>query len=354
MRTPFLSVMFVVLVLLSTTLGSTALSIGNAGVVKGGLPRWFDYVVIILMENHGINQTYGSSCIGSNCAFFNDLANANGLAENYDKGGVPGSLGDYIALTSGNGSVTCNSQPQPGGCGPFNEANIVDRVEGAHLSWKAYMEDYPPPCVPNTSGCSSGGCFTNFSPSLGNYVSIHNPFVYYQNVLNNSSRCSKITPANAATLPQTACGPSLGQPGTVQTDNLFLNDLGSASTASNYMFLSPNTIDDAHDCADVSTANLYLKQLVPQILNSTLFKTQRAALFVTYDEQDGWGANRPELYTVWASHAATYTKPTFKSIQHYTHFSTLRTIEDNWGFLPFFDSTNDGTASNMGEFFPPF
>ena len=348
MRTPALSLTFVAVILLSSTVASSSLNIDNSGnVAASPLGKWFDYVVIIEMENHGINQTYGSSCFG-NCTFFSSLADMNALAENYDKGGVPGSLGDYIVLTSGVGTVSCNGSPPD--CVP-DVPNIVDRIEGTHLTWKAYMEDYPSPCVSNCSPI--GSCFVGGSSTLGKYASIHNPFVYYHDIVNSTSRCAKIVPANSVIPPAQAtqvCGTSAA-PGIVETDDRLLSDLNSVSNAANYTFLTPNTIDDAHDCMDVSTPNLYLQQLVPKILSSTLFTTKRAALFITYDEQDGYGASIPQLYAVWASHNAAHTQPSFKSINHYTHFSLLKTIENNWGFLPFFASTNDGTAVDMAEFF---
>lgn len=344
MRTPLLSLVFVAMILMSSTLASSSLNVGNSSnIVASSISKWFDYVVIILLENHSINQTYGSSCFG-NCTFFDSLASTNALAENYDKGGVPGSLGDYIALTSGVGTVSTNGSPPDT---VPDVPNIVDRIEGGHLSWKAYMEDYPSSCG---SSCSAGGCFVSGSSTPGLYASIHNPFVYYRDIVNSTSRCSRIVPANSLIPPTQICGTSLA-PGIVETDDLFLQDLKSASTSSNYMFLTPNTVDDVHDCMDVSTPNLYLQRLIPSVLNSTLFRTKRAALFITYDEPDGFGASQQQLYAVWASYIASHTQPTFKSINHYTHFSFLRTIEDNWGFLPFFASTNDGTATDMGEFF---
>jgi hypothetical protein len=304
------------------------------------------------MENHSINYTYGSACSG-NCTYFNYLANTNALALSYTNGHVPGSLGDYIALTSGNETVACNTAPAPAGnCGPFNEANIVDRIEGAHLSWKAYMEDYPSDCG---SSCSTGRCFIDSGlSSPGHYDSAHNPFVYYQDILNNTSRCSKITRANSTINLSQACGTLLAQ-----TDDWFLNDLSSTAKAPRYMFLTPNDIDDVHDCGGVNTdgnvsiGNLYLQQLVPKILGSTLFRTTRAALFITYDESSPYNIaprNSHDLYTIWASFSSTHTKPTYKSIKPYDHFSFLRTIEENWGFSPFFSTKNDGAATDMGEF----
>jgi len=351
MRSPFSSVLFVTVILVSSTLASTTLSINNSGFVTGPLSgKWFDYVVVIMMENHDINYTYGVSnpnwnsnsqtCLG-NCTYYDLLADSNGLAKEYIQNHtqITGcSLGCYIAITSGYGNTLqpCNSGPS-GAC-LLQKTNIVDRLESAHLSWKAYMEDYP----------MASGCFNGFS---GNYEPNHNPFIYYANIQNNMTRCSHIRNANSQVLPQnsTGCWPTA-----VQNDNLFLNDLNSPSTASNYTFLTPNRVDDNHDCNDVSVGNAWLNKIVPQILGSTLFKTKRAALFVTFDEQDctnnfpACPPSRKELYSVWASNWVTKTG--FKSVSSYTHYSALRTIEDNWR-LPYLNATTDGAANNMQEFF---
>ena len=326
------------------TFASSASTVGNTGAITTG-NRWFDYVVVIMLENHGINQTYGSQCNG-NCTFFNTLADTDGLALQYNSGGVSGSLGDYIAITSGDGSVQCNNSPG-GGCGPYKDVNIVDRIEAKHLTWKAYMEDYPG--SGSGSGFSSGGCFMT---SSGNYQSIHNPFIYYQDVISSSQRCSKIVAANNNVIvSQTPCG-SGTPPGPVETDDVILSDLTSASTASNYVFLTPNSIDDLHDCpsGNVSLGNHYLQLLVPQILNSQVFKTQRAALFITFDEVDPFVGNAHEQYAVWASFSSTVTKSAFKSNVQYNHYYALRTIEDNFGLAPM-NVTDAGLSYNMSEFF---
>ena len=359
MRTIMSSALLVVLVLVSTTLASSSLSVNNSGVVTtnyGGFGRWFDYVVVIMLENHSINHTYSvsvapnswnnmsSTCLG-NCTYFDSFANQNTLALNYTNSGVTdGSISDYTAMTSGDGNLNhfCNDGPTASGCSPPDIPNIVDRLEAASLSWKAYMEDYP----------LASGCYNQFAT---NYFPNHNPFVYYQDVVNNTNRCNRIVNANSQIVSQANCWPT-----SVQSDDLFLADLTPAS-ASNYMFLTPNSIDDIHNCNDVSVANAWLQQLVPRILNSPLFQTRRAALFVTFDEagcsnplgQVTCPSAGPQLYTAWASNStspATPTKTGFKSTRAYNHFSALRTVEDNWGFSPFIAST-DGSANNMQEFF---
>src|SRR5438128_4402684 len=350
MRTPLSSVLFVTVILVSSALASTNLSISNSGTVAGPLVgKWFDYVVVIMMENHSINNTYGISvppnswnsnsktCLG-NCTFFDSLANSNALAEGYTDGHIMGaSLGDYIAITSGYNktAAACNSNP-PGSsaCPLLQIPNIADSLENAGLSWKAYMEGYP----------IMSGCYTNDKPNPNNYVFFHNPFIYYSDI--NPARCSHIVNANSQAVSQTGCWPS-----PIPNDDLFVNDLSSPSTASNYMFLIPNTVDDVHDCNDISVGNAWLSEMIPQILGSALFQTKRAALFITFDEDSctfsGCPSTGPQLYTVWASNSANaITKVGYKSVISYTHYNALRTVEDNWSLPPLIAST-DGGASNM-------
>jgi hypothetical protein len=123
------------------------------------------------------------------------------------------------------------------------------------------------------------------------------------------------------------------------------------------MWLTPNSVDDDHDCTtnDVALGNAWLNAIIPQILGSVLFRTQRAALFITFDEPgctfSGCPPSAPQLYTIWASNPSNpVTLAGLKSTNTFTHFSTLRTIEDNWGLTPFIASA-DGRANNMGVFF---
>jgi len=355
MRTPLSSLLFITVILVSNVFASASLSITNSGVVSGPLlGKWFDYVVVIMMENHSINLTYykgvgTNTCLG-NCTYFSSLANSNGLAKEYTDDSIQaGSLGDYVAITSGYGTLDsgCNSSP-PGSSGcPFLQIpNIIDRLESAGLSWKAYMEGYP----------VSSGCYNNDMDFPNYYHFSHDPFTSYADIQNSTSRCSHIVNANSKN-PQPKTPLPRCWPIAVDNDDLFLKDLNSVVDASNYMFLTPDTIDDNHDCNDVSVGNAWLNQLVPQILRSTLFTSRKAALFITFDEDgctfSGCPSAGPELYTVWASNP---TNPTtvagLKSIQHYTHYSSLRTIEDNWNLPPLIAST-DGSASNMHEFLIP-
>src|SRR5438093_920114 len=131
------------------------------------------------------------------------------------------------------------------------------------------MEDMPSPC---------------YKSSLGNYTFLTNPFIFYTSIGSNSTRCaSHVVPANSG-------GKSLPD------DNL-VNALSSTGTASNYMWLTPNLCDNMHNCS-IARGDNYLSKLVPLILDSTVFRTEKAALFVTFDE--GYGRYPTDyVYTIW-------------------------------------------------------
>ncbi len=356
MRTPLLSIVLITVIAVSSTLASTALSINNSAFIPLKVGRWFDYVVVIMMENHSINNTYGISvapnnwnstsktCTG-NCTYFDLLANSNGLAEEFTIDGVQGtSLGSYMAITSGLGSTqqACNStSPGSSGCPLFQNLNIIDRLESARLSWKAYMEGYP----------ITSGCYNSDAGAPYYYHVNHNPFIYYADIQNNMTRCSHIVSANPTPVSQNACWPS-----TVQNDTVLINDLNHPSTVANYSFLTPNTVDDAHDCNDISVANAWANLNIPQILSSAVFKTKRAALFIAFDESGCTFSGCPsspngEFYAVWASNPSNpTTKVGFKLANPYAFYDPLRSIEDNWNLPPLIPS-NDGSSLGMPEFF---
>lgn len=287
----------------------------------------FNYVVVIVMENQGLGDIINNP----SAPFLNQLASSYALAANYTAINHP-SLPNYLSLISGQDFASwskADCSPSPG-CSAGNATNLVDSLENRGLSWKAYMEDYPSSCG---SQCSPGNCFVG---DTGLYAARHDPFVYFDDIVNSTARCSRIVPANSG-----------GKTG----DNLFLSDLASPSTASNFMWLSPNLCNDMHDCS-VSTGDTYLSQVVPNILNSTLFTHQKAALFITFDEGNGYcplnGNSLDCVYAVWAG---PNVKTDFQSPNQYSHFSFLKTLETSWK-LPSL-TNNDRSATPMTEFFAP-
>jgi len=315
--------------LILSALGVTQLAVSNNMTIFSlqGNPH-FDYVLTVILENQGLNDTYGAHCNG-NCTYITQLANAYGLAENYSDIGHT-SLPNYLALTSGGNYDT---PPFDRDCFPQKEAgcyvsarNIVDTIEASGRTWKAYIEDYP------TGGCS-------LTRTSIYYVNAHNPFVYYNDIYNNATRCSRIVNANP------------GASGYLALPTQLLSDLNSTSTASNYMWLTPNLCNDGHDGCQplnqtVSQQNQYLSLLVPKILNSTIFKTQKAALFITWDETATKVNNI--VTTIWAGPTV---KLGYNSLVPYSHYAGVRTIEQEWNLPPL--TPYDSAIVPLTEFFSP-
>ncbi len=299
-KTKFTGIILCAIIILSGALGLLALLGGHwpsAAAASTSTGSAFNYVIVILMENQNQGSVIGNSC----CPYENGLANQYGLATNYRDIYSP-SLPNYIALTSGSTQgITDDNGPSSH---PLSVKNIVDSLETAGLSWKAYMENMPSNCYQSDSG---------------SYYVRHNPFVYYTDITGNSARCAKVVPAGSG-------------------DSALLTDLNS-TPAPNFMWLTPNGCNDTHDCS-AATGDTYLAGLIPQILNSNTFKNQKAALMLIWDEYS------PTPGPIFAGPAV---KLAFRSSISYDHYSSLKTWESNWGLSTL--ASGDGSASPMAEFF---
>jgi hypothetical protein len=249
----------------------------------GAVPS-FSHVFVIVMENHEYNSVIGNPA----APYTNGLVANYGLATNYFGVSHP-SLPNYLALTAGStfgiasDCTTCF----------VSATNIADQLEGSGRSWKAYMEDMPVPCY---AGASSG-----------NYAMKHNPFMYYNDIRNNPTRCA----AHVAPFTQ------------------FWVDM-SSGLVPDFVWITPNMCNDMHDCP-VGTGDAWLRSVVPTITGSAAFRNG-GALFITWDEgssnagccSGSWGGHVPTL--VIAPNAISG----FRSATAENHYGLLRTIEDGF------------------------
>lgn len=348
----------ILVLLVGSALGSPAISIDNNVTIKAVVPRVFDYIVAIVMENWNVNQTY--NC-GSICdPFLTPFANAHAFSVNF-KSTYNGSLTSYFALTMAQHNspeMDCSPDHTAGSffC-PQSSQNVADIIDGAGtgLTWKVYAEDYPSSCATH---CSPGGnCYDGYTNPGTAYAGDHNPFVYYTDIVGNSARCSRIVPANSQIVD-----------GGNETDDNLLSDLNSQS-APNFMWLIPNECDQMHHACNWpgqsdmrEQGSKYLLGMVPQILASNVFQLQRAALFITFDECQNPKTNScyltsqdatNRIYGLWASSnslvGSSVVKQNFKSNLPYDHYSFLHTLEWAWNLSTM--TSHDGSAPIMKEFF---
>ena len=270
-----------------------------------------DYLVVILMENKNLTSIIGSAA----APYINELADDYGLATNYYDVSNSLSLPNYLGLTTGQSYVSwssCNKPPsQCPGFTPISAPTIVNSLESSGMTWRAYMEDMPSNCYQNDYNL---------------YVVRHNPFAYFSDIANNPTECDLVVPAgiNASRL---------------------ISDLASPTSASNFMWLTPNLCDDMHNCS-VSTGDKYVSLIIPEILNSTVFRAGRASLFLTWDE--GGAINATHVPAIWAG---PLVRNNFTSAIPHNHYSFLKTLESVWNLSSL--TPNDEAASAMTEFLRP-
>jgi hypothetical protein len=239
-------------------------------------------IAVIVMENEEYRGIIGSR----SAPYINSLARRYGLATGMYAITHP-SLPNYLALTGG---ATFGIDSDCTDCS-VGATSIVDQLERANVSWRAYMEDLPQPC------------FTG--ASAGDYAKKHDPFAYYTRVTRNPARCANIVPLTRLAADE------------------------RAGTLPRFAWISPNLCHDMHDCS-VSTGDRFLAALVPGLLRAL---GPRGLLFLTWDEgssDDGCCrlASGGHIVTIVAGGGARAHGRLSKPADHY---SVLQTIEDLLG-----------------------
>jgi phosphatidylinositol-3-phosphatase len=240
------------------------------------------HLVVIVMENKEYDQVIGKS----SAPYINALTRRYALATNFYAVSHP-SLPNYLALTAGetfgmrSDCVTCH----------FGGRNLVDELESARISWKAYMESMRAPC-------------SRAEPAGGSA----NPFAYYDSVARASVRCSKIVP-----YPQLA------------------GDMRSGRLPT-FVWIAPNRCHDTHSCG-VRTGDAYLARLVPSLLHDL---GPHGVLFLTWDEGS---SNRGCCREAAGGHIATIVagpdvRRGDRSSVPYDDYSILRTITESLHLAP--------------------
>lgn len=258
------------------------------------------HVVVLVMENAEYGDVIGSSQM----PYVNSLARSYGLASASYAITHP-SLPNYLALTSGS---TQGIESDCTDCSVLTGSNLVDELESASISWRAYMEDLPRPCF---KGASAGG-----------YAKKHDPFLYYRVVAENPKRCRHVVGFGA-----------------------LASDL-RAGRLPRFAWISPNLCDDGHDCAP-RTADRFLARTVPALLREL---GPRGFLILTWDEgstDEGCcgAAHGGHIATILAGPGARRGARTSAPVDHY---GVLGTIEDMLS-LPRIVGAREAGAGSLAE-----
>jgi len=251
------------------------------------------------------------------------VTNGNCTGGGFCTGNHP-SLPNYLWLEAGtNFNILDDNAPSQNH--QSTTSHLVDMLEAAGISWKTYQEDEGSGAFDGTS-CPIG--------NDGNYYDInHNPFVYFDDVTNNNSSTA------------TRCIQH------VRPYSEFPTDLVN-NTVPRYNFIVPDLCHDMHENISCSQSNrvlygdTWLSTEAPKILASQVY-LNNGALFIVWDE--GASGDGPIGMIVLSPKAKGGG---YQNTIHYTHSSTLRTVEEIFGVTPMLGGA--ANATDLRDLFVSF
>ena len=272
-------------------------------------------IFLIMMENHNWSDIKNSP----SAPYINHtlLPMASYAEQYYNPPGNHPSEPNYLWLEAGTNFGISNDD-NPDANHQSTTHHLVTLLTQAHISWKSYQESISGSVCPLTE--------------TGLYAPKHNPMVFFDDVTNTNDPHSSSCIAHVR--PYTALATDLQQ-----------------NTQARYNFITPNLCNDMHDtCAPVNDSvkqgDTWLAQNLPAILNSQAYKNG-GIVFITWDE--GGTGDGPIGMIVLSPDAKGGG---YSNTIHYTHSSTLRTLEEIFGVTPLLGDAK--TAIDLRDLFKTF
>ena len=270
---------------------------------------------VVVMENHNWSSIKGNA---SAPYINNTLLPMGSYAEQYyNPPGNHPSEPNYLWLEAGTNFGILNDD-DPSSNHQSTSRHLVSLLEAAGLSWRTYQE-----------GISGTDCpLTDY----GSYVVKHDPFVFFDDVTGSNNPHDSYCIAHVRPYSELA------------------TDL-SNDTVARYNFITPNVCHDMHDsCApandEVKQGDAWLSTQVPKILASQPYAA-KGVLFITWDEAETGDGPIGMIVLSPVAKGGGYSNRI-----HYTHSSTLRTVEEIFGVGPLLhDAAN---ATDLADLFVTF
>ena len=261
----------------------------------------FEHIVVVVFENKEFGLIYGNTQM----PYFNQLGKSYTLLTQHYAVTHP-SLPNYLAMIGGDTfgiDFDCTK------C-IVDAPSLADQIDASKLTWKTYQEDMPSPCFPDGES--------------GNYAMKHNPFIYFQPIRLDKQRCER------SIVPFTQLSADI-----------------AAGTLPNFMFVTPNMCNDAHDCP-ISVSDSWLKGFMGQITPALEADGKPYLIVLTWDEGQGTHSCCG-LPPIAGGRIATIlvspqVKNGFQDDTPYSHYSLLKTIETAWN-LPLLGHAADAETT---------
>jgi acid phosphatase len=291
------------------------------------------HVFVVVEENQSYDDVIGNP----DMPYLNQLAAHGGLARHYYANTHP-SINNYFYLTTGRKGTSLPGVSADFFKGTVGGANIASILSSHGKTWKAYAEDLP-----------SVGYVGN---NQGLYAKRHNPFVYFNSVLNDKAPAGK------------------NQRDQIVPFQQFTKDWQGGHLP-NYSFIVPNLLDDAHTnprtrkgagCRDPESlrqADHWLDQNLKPVVGTDSFRDD-SLLIIVFDEACDQGNKADSHMSVTQSHGGGGRIPVVLvgagipaegcvSDTLFHHESVLRLSLKALGINEFPNSA--ASAPDMGEFF---
>ena len=152
----------------------------------------------------------------------------------------------------------------------------------------------------------------------------HDPTIIYDSVANNASRL-----------------------GRQRNFNDFAADL-NASALPQWMFVTPNMVDDGHDTS-IDFASAWLEYWLPPLLADPNFNDNRTLILLTFDETETYTINN-RVFSLLLGNGVPANLRNTTDDTYYTHYSAISTVEANWGLPSLGRQDTNKTVSNVFSF----
>jgi hypothetical protein len=281
---------------------------------SSAVPR-YDHIFVVVEENHGLTDVIGNPAAPN----LNALAQQFGLATNYF-GVTHPSEPNYVALLGGNFFGVADDNPY--WMNSVDKPNLVTQLDGAGVSWKAYLQALP--YAGYRGMCYPSKC--NGSPDIDPlYVSKHDAI---QNYIPARSERDWSRQVPIEQLRDDLASGNIPRFGYVIPDECH-DEHGDPP----YCLDSGNPFDP-QDQHLVAFGDAYLGRIVATITGADFWSRGNNAVVVVYDEGDdnaGCCDANPGGGNVAAVVVTSHGPRGVQDSTAYNHYSLLRTIQQSFG-----------------------
>jgi hypothetical protein len=271
----------------------------------------YNHIFVIVEENHSYTDVIGNPATPN----LNALARTYGIATKYFAVAHP-SEPNYVAILGGSPFSVQNDNPYY--LNRVAAPSLISEFDHAHVSWKAYLQSLPHPGFQGI--CYPANC--NGSPDKDPlYVSKHDGIQNFTTSLNAADWSRQV--------PIDQLSQDLRKGNVPSFSWVIPDECRDQHGDPPYCLDSGNTGGgDPQDQHLLTVGDQYLGQLVAQITHARFWAKGNNAIDIVYDEGDNnvGGGGRVANIVV-TSHGPRH----LKDAAHYSHYSLLRTIQQNFG-----------------------